>query len=222
MECTVVDRLSSSLFRRCLHRAVNKSHRVLICTMFAFQSVWIVAIFAINAMVHTFDNRIFCSDFRKRENYTFHPLRHCQRSNMSQISARNVNSFEKCAEFAKSVKALAFNYGRFNASNEQRPRNLFEVAAEKKRQKGCCRWSDWLSNTDFHYIFTAIFLFIEQNYTVYTEEVIQGIELYNCEALACPETANFSTIVNDTRFDYYSLYANPPRKFGFPRWRTCW
>ena len=60
-----------------------------------------------------------------------------------------------------------------------------------------------------------VFLITEQNYTVFTEEAIEDIDLYNCEALACPETANFSTMVNDTRFDYYSLYTNPPRKFGF-------
>lgn len=32
-------------------------------------------------------------------------------------------------------------------------------------------------------------------------------EFFNCELLACPEFQNFSHIVNDTRFDYYSLYA---------------
>jgi hypothetical protein len=34
----------------------------------------------------------------------------------------------------------------------------------------------------------------------------------NCEVLACPENRNFSSIVNDTRFDYYTMYAHPPRK----------
>lgn len=28
--------------------------------------------------------------------------------------------------------------------------------------------------------------------------------------MACPELRNFSNIINDTRFDYYSLYSNPP------------
>lgn len=36
-------------------------------------------------------------------------------------------------------------------------------------------------------------------------------EFYNCEILACPEFSNFATIVNDTRYDYYSLYTNPIR-----------
>lgn len=38
---------------------------------------------------------------------------------------------------------------------------------------------------------------------------------YNCEALDCPEYRNFSSMVNDTRFDFYSLYTTPPREFKF-------
>lgn len=83
------------------------------------------------------DNRIFCSDYRKRENYTFYPSRHCQRSNGSQISAASVASLDKCADFARSVKALAFNYGHFNTSEGRRPpKNLFEEIAERQRRKG--------------------------------------------------------------------------------------
>ena len=37
-------------------------------------------------------------------------------------------------------------------------------------------------------------------------------DFYNCEVLECPEYRNLSSIVNDTRYDYYSLFANPPRK----------
>ena len=40
-------------------------------------------------------------------------------------------------------------------------------------------------------------------------------DFYNCEALDCPEYQNFSSMVNDTRFDYYSLYTRPPREFKF-------
>lgn len=38
-------------------------------------------------------------------------------------------------------------------------------------------------------------------------------EFHNCEVLACPEYRNFSTVVNDTRYDYYTLYAYPVRKY---------
>lgn len=40
-------------------------------------------------------------------------------------------------------------------------------------------------------------------------------EFYNCEVLECPEFRNLSSIVNDTRFDYYSLYTRPPRELYF-------
>lgn len=39
-------------------------------------------------------------------------------------------------------------------------------------------------------------------------------EFNSCEVLECPEQINFTTVVNDTRFDYYSLYAYPVRKFN--------
>lgn len=80
--------------------------------------------------------RTFCSDYRLREYRTFYPLRQCQRSNSPRISATNTDSFEKCSEFAKGVKALALNYGRFNISSGKYPRNLFEVEREKKLRKG--------------------------------------------------------------------------------------
>lgn len=40
-----------------------------------------------------------------------------------------------------------------------------------------------------------------------TEEVF-----FSCQVLNCPEFRNFSMMINDTRYDYYSLYAYPPRK----------
>lgn len=52
------------------------------------------------------------------------------------------------------------------------------------------------------------------HYEVKTNETekTQQNDFYSCEALACPEYRNFSTLVNDTRFDYYSLYAYPTRE----------
>lgn len=43
------------------------------------------------------------------------------------------------------------------------------------------------------------------------DEVPEEI-FYSCLVLDCPEYRNFSTMVNDTRYDYYSLYAFPPRE----------
>lgn len=35
--------------------------------------------------------------------------------------------------------------------------------------------------------------------------------------MSCPEYGNFSEMINDTRYDYYSLYANPARKYIYFR-----
>lgn len=40
-------------------------------------------------------------------------------------------------------------------------------------------------------------------------------KFYNCEVLDCPEFANFSSsLLNDTLFDYYSLYTKKLRKYA--------
>lgn len=40
---------------------------------------------------------------------------------------------------------------------------------------------------------------------------------HNCEVLNCPEYSNFSSITNDTRFNYYSMYAKTLRKLYKPK-----
>lgn len=44
-------------------------------------------------------------------------------------------------------------------------------------------------------------------------------EFFNCEVLACPEWSDLGDLVNDTRFDYYTMYASPARKL-LPRARV--
>lgn len=111
-----------------------------------------------------------------------YPLRHCQRSTKVQISAKNVANVEKCAQFAENNFALAFNYG-----HGRKPK--YESADHN-----------------------LINLFDTQ--TVNRSKIEQSNTMIyrNCEILACPEVGNLSTIVNDTRYDYYSLYANPIRE----------
>lgn len=41
---------------------------------------------------------------------------------------------------------------------------------------------------------------------------------FSCQVLQCPEYRNYSTMLNDTRYDYYSLYAFPPRKERINFW----
>lgn len=55
------------------------------------------------------------------------------------------------------------------------------------------------------------FPFRIENRTKYFDntDADQTEDFFNCELLACPEFRNLSHIVNDTRFDYYSLYTAP-------------
>jgi hypothetical protein len=108
-----------------------------------------------------------CRDLEnEQEKHKFYPLRHCQRSNKTVIALTDVESAKECAQFARSVRGLAFNY----SPRGRREKNLFVVDK---------------NGTD---------------------------DLSNCEVMACPEYRNYSNIVNDTRFDYYSLYAYPARE----------
>uniref|UniRef100_A0A1B0CYY2 Uncharacterized protein n=1 Tax=Phlebotomus papatasi TaxID=29031 RepID=A0A1B0CYY2_PHLPP len=54
-------------------------------------------------------------------------------------------------------------------------------------------------------------IILERNKLPSGKDIIeQSEEYYNCQVLQCPEIRNFSSMVNDTRFEYYSLFANPP------------
>lgn len=159
-------------------------------------------------LLKTASSQIFCSDFLKRENHTFYPLRHCQRSNKTQIGVRNVNSLEKCAQYAQNSRALAFNFGRkaVERLKGKEPLNYFEVVAAKEAKKSIY----------IHEIISLaiIFVSISDNKTsIYQNATLPDNEPYfNCQIMSCPEFGNFSEMINDTRYDYYSLYANPARK----------
>lgn len=53
-------------------------------------------------------------------------------------------------------------------------------------------------------------------YDISNNETNEEIQLkrvfHNCEVIDCPEKNNFSTVINDTRYDYYTLYSYPVRK----------
>lgn len=131
--------------------------------------------------------QIFCSDLLKRNRTKFHPVRHCQRSNKTRIAAKNVANLNKCIQFTEYHQGLAFNFG-----HGKRPRkksdgnllNLFDVMRKKEMKKNN-----------------------ETKSTKESKDVEETIEPYfNCEVLSCPEVGNMSTMINDTRFDYYTLY----------------
>lgn len=131
---------------------------------------------------------LFCSDLLKPKDQHFYPLRHCQRSNKAEISATNVVSVEKCAQYAESNDALAFNYGHGrkpkNETSNHDLINLFEIVANKNKTKND-EENTWIDIKPY----------------------------FNCQILSCPEIGNLSGMINDTRYDYYTLYANPIREF---------
>lgn len=129
--------------------------------------------------------QIFCSDLLARNKTKYYPVRHCQRSNKTRIAAKNVESLVKCEQFAECNHGLAFNYG-----HNRKPRkkddsnnwmNLFDTI--KKEENYANRWN------------------------VVTKELeLSNDPYFNCEVFDCPELGNLSTIINDTRYDYYSIY----------------
>lgn len=135
-------------------------------------------------------SQIICSDLLKRNRTKFYPLRHCQRSNQTRIAAKNVANLEKCIQFTEHHQGLAFNFGHGKKPRKKTDQNdllnLFDVQRDKEMK--------------------------EKNETKLVKEdpdLKEQIEPYfNCEVLSCPEVGNMSAMINDTRYDYYTLYGN--------------
>lgn len=129
--------------------------------------------------------QIFCSDLLAPNKTKYHPVRHCQRSNKTRIAAKNVENLVQCEQFAENNHGLAFNYGhgrnprRKDHSNNWM--NLFDIIKEEKNHTN--RWKG-----------------------VAKELELSNDPYFNCEVFDCPELGNMSTIINDTRYNYYSIY----------------
>lgn len=133
-------------------------------------------------------SQLFCSDLLKQNHTKLYPVRHCQRSNKTRIAAKNVANLQSCIKFAENNQGLAFNFGhgkrpRKKGDSDDDLLNLFDVKREKEENKTKIynKFHDLMENADPY---------------------------YNCEVLSCPEIGNMSTMINDTRFNYYSLYGN--------------
>lgn len=139
-------------------------------------------------VVDTSKAQLFCSDLLKTKTPKFYPVRHCQRSNQTRIAAKNVANVTKCAQFAINHEAMAFNYGHGKkprkATTQNELVNLFDVIKKKKNDT-----------------------------KLYERKPMESEPYYNCEVLSCPEIGNMSTMVNDTRYDYYTMYGDG-RFFG--------
>lgn len=137
-------------------------------------------------------SQLFCSDLLKRNRTRFHPVRHCQRSNQTRIAAKNVANLEKCIQFTENNQGLAFNFGHGKRprkkSNQNDLLNLFDVQRDKEIKER-------VKN--------------ETKMVKLDPDLKEPIEPYfNCEVLSCPEIGNMSSMINDTRYDYYTLYGN--------------
>ncbi|XP_055545857.1 uncharacterized protein LOC129730505 [Wyeomyia smithii] len=125
-----------------------------------------------------------CAPLRHRIKHQFHAVRHCQRSKRTVIGLINADTVSECAEYARRKHGMAFNYGPKNRGQV----NLFELSTIRK-ENGTGNSPHPSKGTD----------------AITTEPE----EFYNCQILDCAEHRNLSSIVNDTRFDYYSLYTRP-------------
>lgn len=140
--------------------------------------------------------QIFCSDLLKQNHTKFHPVRHCQRSNQTKIAAENVANLEQCIQFTEHHQGLAFNFGHGKRPQKKFEQNdllnLFDVMREKEMK--------------------------EKNETKFVKNDTDSDEqiepYFNCEVLSCPEVGNMSSMINDTRYDYYTLYGNGKLKMN--------
>lgn len=114
----------------------------------------------------------------------FHLLRRCQRSTKQIVEYAHVESLGECKKLARNHKGLAINYAW-----ETQTANLFNVNVKMENGTVFPRKSSRKDIAD------------------------QPEEFFNCLVFGCPETVNMTAMANDSRFDYYSLYTNPPREY---------
>lgn len=114
----------------------------------------------------------------------FHLLRRCQRSTKKIVEFAYVENLGECKKLARNRKGLAINYA-WEAVNT----NIFTVNVKVENGTSFPRKANRKDVSD------------------------QPEEFFNCLVFDCPETVNMTVMVNDSRFDYYSLYTNPPREY---------
>lgn len=99
-------------------------------------------------------------------------------------------NLDRCIQFAEYHQALAFNFGHGKKPRKKSDQNdllnLFDLK-RKKEEKARNQTKE----------------------SKEAKELNEPVEPYfNCEVLSCPEVGNMSTMINDTRYDYYTLYGN--------------
>ncbi|XP_050094475.1 uncharacterized protein LOC126577103 [Anopheles aquasalis] len=129
-----------------------------------------------------------CTEQSRKIVHRFYLLRHCQRSERNVIGLANVKTVRNCADLARSKQAMAFNYAPAGRNGV----NRYELTQNQSRP---ATWIPPKAASGGSSTTRAPF-----------------DDFYNCQVLDCPEHRNLSSIVNDTRFDYYSMFAKilPP------------
>ncbi|EDW49222.1 uncharacterized protein LOC6618842 [Drosophila sechellia] len=113
----------------------------------------------------------------------FHLVRHCQRAAADEaLALENTSSLQECADLAHALRGLALNYA---PGGPKRRLNSFD-------QKSFGKQGDK-----------------EQRIRSRLSVFEQPGQFFNCHVLKCPQNNTFSSMVNDSRFDYYSLYGRP-------------
>ncbi|XP_016928006.2 uncharacterized protein [Drosophila suzukii] len=113
----------------------------------------------------------------------FHLVRQCQRASADDpLALENTSSLQDCVNLAHEMRGLALNYAPGGA---KRRKNIYDERSFGKE-----------SQKQQH---------IRSRLSVFE----QPGEFFNCHVLQCPQNNTFSGMVNDSRFDYYSLYGRP-------------
>lgn len=118
----------------------------------------------------------------------FHLVRECQRAATDAVLAlENTSSLDDCMKLARDLRGLALNYA---PGGPNRHANHYDQEPKNKDGKGTAnrRYKD-----------------ARRRLSVFE----QPGEFFNCHVLQCPQNKSFAGMVNDSRFDYYSLYGRP-------------
>ncbi|KAH8346389.1 hypothetical protein KR084_010396, partial [Drosophila pseudotakahashii] len=119
----------------------------------------------------------------KSNTLQFHLVRQCQRAAADDtLALENTSSLEECVSLAHEMRGLALNYAPGGA---KRRSNIYDQRFFGKENHK------------------------QQHIRIRLSVFEQPGEFFNCHVLQCPQNNTFSGMVNDSRFDYYSLYGRP-------------
>lgn len=171
------------MFDKLHYKTINKLICALVTAASAMWKLWLV--------LHTLFAPVQSSLNCPAENAThlrFHLVSECQRAATNEaLALENTSSLEDCMQLARDLRGLALNYA---PGGPMRHKNLYAEQPKNKDGKGTenRRYKD-----------------ARRRLSVFQ----QPGEFFNCHVLQCPQNFSFVGMVNDSRFDYYSLYGRP-------------